>query len=139
MKNKYAMTYWFILLVVSIALIVCLLLTLHQNGKECSGNRNIQIKALVRQTARWAVASQQDTSPMVALLHANYAAGYLQALELIARESEINRFHDLMFLRKKVYETQDRAVQKALSACPAYAGEVADKELASLGVGSIPN
>ena len=52
----------------------------------CAEVRAAQLKALIRQTARWTAASQQDKSPMISLLHANYGAGYLQALELIAAD-----------------------------------------------------
>jgi hypothetical protein len=94
------------------------------------------IEALIRQIARWTVASQQDTSPMISLLHANYAAGYLQALELVATEKQINIFQDLQTLRKKVYGAQDTAIQKVISACPNYTGTDIDKELALIGVGT---
>ena len=39
------------------------------------------INTLIRQAARWSVAAQQDESPIIALLHANYGAGYLWALK----------------------------------------------------------
>ena len=92
------------------------------------------IRALVRQTARWAVASQQDRSPMIALLHANYAAGYLQALELIATENEINRTTNLQVLRTKVYTIQDKAARMVIATCPQYMGVDTDKELVKMGI-----
>ena len=49
---------------------------------------------MIRQTSRWAVASEQDKSPMISVLHANYAVGYLQALQDIASEKEINKYLD---------------------------------------------
>ena len=95
-----------------------------------------QTHALVRQIARWTVASQQDTSPMIALLHANYAAGYLQALELITTEQEINSITNLQKLRTLVYNTQDRAARDVFHSCPQYAGKTINKELALLGISS---
>lgn len=95
-----------------------------------------QTQALIRQTARWTVASQQDTSPMIALLHANYAAGYLQALELITTEQEINHITNLQKLRTFVYDTQDRAARNVMDSCPQYAGKKINKELALLGISS---
>ena len=91
-------------------------------------------RALIRQTARWTVASQQDTSPMIALLHANYAAGYLQALELIRSEQEINHVTNLQALRHKVYDTQDNAARAVVTSCPAYLGKNIDQELARMGI-----
>ena len=48
------------------------------------------IKKLVRQSARYATAAQQDKSPAIAILHANYAVAYLYALKDIASDSQIH-------------------------------------------------
>lgn len=123
-KNLYVLLFF---------LIVLLIFLLMRKDKNASC-KNKQTQALIRQTARWAVASQQDTSPMIALLHANYAAGYLQALELITTEQEINQFTNLQDLRKKVYGTQDNAARQVVASCPNYLGENIDKELARMGM-----
>ena len=47
------------------------------------------INILTRQTARWSSASNQDKSPLVAVLHANYGMGYLMALKDIATPQQI--------------------------------------------------
>jgi hypothetical protein len=104
------------------------------NVCPCHRFKQDAFQGLIRQTARWAIASQQDTSPMIALLHANYAAGYLQALELIATEDEINQFYNLQKLRLKVYGTQDKAAKKVITTCPNYIGPDIDKELALIGI-----
>lgn len=109
---------------------------IHQQKKNNTKEKKKQTHALIRQTARWTVASQQDTSPMIALLHANYAAGYLQALELITTEQEINQFINLQELRKKVYSTQDKAARQVVDSCPNYVGKNIDKELALIGIGT---
>lgn len=100
----------------------------------CSEFRTAQLKALIRQTARWTAASQQDKSPMISLLHANYGAGYLQALELIATENEINQFVSLQKLRLKVYSAQDNAAQRVFAVCPNFLGNDVDKELVMIGI-----
>ena len=51
---------------------------------------NKAIEKLVRQSARYATAAQQDASPVIAVLHANYAAAYLYALKDIATDSQIH-------------------------------------------------
>ena len=121
-------------------LTLCLIYLFYKNKQNKTTNnyqkqKNKQTQALIRQIARWTVASQQDTSPMIALLHANYAAGYLQALELITTEQEINQFMNLQELRKKVYGTQDNAARLVAASCPDYLGEKIDKELALMGIG----
>jgi hypothetical protein len=109
---------------------------LYYGANQDGNGKKKQTQALIRQIARWTVASQQDTSPMIALLHANYAAGYLQALELITTEKEINEFTNLQELRAKVYSTQDHAAQKVAASCPGYLGKDIDKELALMGIHS---
>ena len=47
------------------------------------------IKVLTRQAARWSTAAKQDKNSMVAVLHANYGAGYLWALKDIASSEQI--------------------------------------------------
>jgi len=125
---------FFVLFLVSLFFFLYNILRKQQQTTSPTTEKNKQTQALIRQTARWAVASQQDTSPMIALLHANYAAGYLQALELVATENEINQFFNLQKLRLKVYSTQDKAARKVISACPNYMGANVDKELASIGI-----
>jgi hypothetical protein len=44
---------------------------------------------MVRQCSRWMVASEQDESPLISTLHANYGTGYFWALKDIARNDEI--------------------------------------------------
>lgn len=121
--------YYLILIIIMIWILLSSLMNKHH---VCASKKS-EIQALVRQIARWTIASQQDKSPMVALLHANYAAGYLQALELISTENEINTVSNLSKLRAKVYGTQDKAARKVIATCPDYIGKDVDKELVMLG------
>ena len=57
--------------------------------KVKSTDKKSHIETLIRQASRWSVAAQQDDSPIIALLHANYGAGYLWALKDIATDQEI--------------------------------------------------
>lgn len=91
------------------------------------------IRKLLRQTSRWAIASEQDKSPMISVLHANYAVGYLQALQDVAEESEINEYVDFKKFKATIYQIQDSAVKKIVQKCPQYIGNV-NKELASIGI-----
>lgn len=120
--------------VVIILGIIFLLCHYYKKQSYCSYHKDMQIQGLIRQAARWSVASQQDKSPMISLLHANYGAGYLQALELIATENEINRFANLQRLRMKIYGTQDKAARRVMKTCPQFMGSDIDKELAMIGI-----
>lgn len=81
------------------------------------------IKTLLRQVARWAVAAEGDRDPMIAVLHANYAAGYLWALNDIATTEEIESATGINYLqfRDKITKVQDNATFKVVQACPEYA------------------
>jgi len=82
------------------------------------------VRILTRQTARWALAAQQDASAVIALLHANYAAGYLWALkdlvsnETIARVANI----DVDKLTSEVVKIQDWATKRVLNQCKVETG-----------------
>lgn len=46
---------------------------------------------LIRQVARWSTAGKQDKNSMIAVLHANYGAGYLWALKDIIKMDIIEK------------------------------------------------
>lgn len=92
-------------------------------NSEC---KREMIKTLVRQSARWSTASLQDNNSMIAVLHANYGAGYLWALFDIATTSEIEQATsiDVLKFRNAIIEAQDKATKKMAQLCPAYAPEL---------------
>ena len=81
------------------------------------------IKKLVRQAARWSTASKQDDTPLIAVLHANYGAGYLWALKDIASNSEIETATrvDAKKFESEIVKTQDDATKKVIKSCPQFA------------------
>jgi len=95
---------------------------------------NKAIEKLVRQSARFATAAQQDKSPVIAVLHANYAAGYLYALKDIATESQIHNATgiDVKKFKEHVLNVQDMITKKTVERFPDFAGEV-DIYLAEIG------
>ena len=92
------------------------------------------IRTLLRQTARWSAASSQDESPIVALLHANYGAGYLWALKDIATGNEIKKATgvEISEFEKKIVGVQDKATKKVSSLCPQFYSKL-NTELLVLG------
>ena len=80
------------------------------------------IKTLVRQAARWTTASLQDENAMIAVLHANYGAGYLWALQDIAESSEIEKTARINFqkFRNSIVSAQDIATKKMVQMCPDF-------------------
>ena len=95
---------------------------------------NKAIEKLVRQSARYAVAAQQDESPVIAILHANYAAAYFYALKDIASESQIHNATgiDVKKFKEHVTNVQDMVTRKTSEKCPEFIGEV-DIYLAQIG------
>lgn len=97
---------------------ILLLIWSYQSRKQTS-----HITTLIRQTARWAVASQQDKNPLIAVLHANYAVGFLSALKQITTDTEIERVTglDILKFERMIYSIQDSANRKATAECPSFA------------------
>jgi hypothetical protein len=102
--------------------------------KNKTRGMNKAIEKLVRQSARYAVAAQQDESPVIAILHANYAAAYFYALKDIASESQIHNATgiDVKKFKEHVTNVQDMVTRKTSEKCPEFVGEV-DIYLAQIG------
>ena len=94
--------------------------------KNKTRGMNKSIEKLVRQSARYAVAAQQDESPVIAILHANYAAAYFYALKDIASESQIHNATgiDVKKFKEHVTNVQDMVTRKTSEKCPEFVGEV---------------
>ena len=90
------------------------------NGKTKNDKDRIQI--LARQAARWSVAAEQDTNPLIAVLHANYGAGYLWALRDIYSQNEIEEAMGKDFtlerFMKEITRIQDTKSKQMLMICP---------------------
>lgn len=103
-------------------LLILLLIVLILLPKRESDKTPI-IKTLVRQASRWSTAASQDENPMIALLHANYGAGYLWALKDIATDTEIEKAMkiDIIKFRDEIVRIQDEANMKVIKLCPQIA------------------
>ena len=104
-------------------ILILLVLNLFQNKKCSNSDKSEIIKTLVRQSARWSTAARQDENPMIALLHANYGAGYLWALKDIATDTEIEKAMkiDMIKFRDEIVRIQDEANMKVIRMCPQFA------------------
>lgn len=89
-----------------------------------------KIITLIRGCARWAVASKQDTSPLISLLHANYSAGYLWAIKDIYTSEEINKLTgiNIIHLQNEITSIQDAATKKVTNICPMFVKELLETE-----------
>jgi len=114
--------------------LIATIVILYLMMKNKSRNMNSAIEKLVRQSARYAVAAQQDASPVIAILHANYAAAYFYALKDIASESQIHNATgiDVKKFKEHVTNVQDMVTKRTSEKCPEFVGEV-DIYLAQIG------
>ncbi len=110
------MNYYIILTVI---LFIIVFFVLRQRSSQPEQTKNI-IQSLYAQTARWATASLQDNSPLISVLHANYAVGYVQALQQSFSEKEIEKAtgRDVRDLSRKCVEIQRRATIRLVKMCP---------------------
>ena len=92
---------------------------------NCNGSHDEIIKKLSRQAARWSTAAKQDLNPLIAVLHANYGAGYLWALKDIATTQQIQTATniDVKKFTKEIVQIQDETTLKMIKVCPEYAPE----------------
>jgi hypothetical protein len=127
------------MVIFTINLLILFILIIHNistKQKDSINLCNIKniIKILVRQCSRWAVAAIQDKSPIIALLHSNYACGYLWALKDIANDNQIKKATniDILVFTKKITNIQDMCTKKVSNNCPQFLEHI-DKELAKLG------
>lgn len=113
-------------------------------GTESQGSRQQQkgvpasvLQTLVRNAARWATAAAQDTSPLIAVLHANYGAAYVWALQDVATPEVIEAATgvDFVRLRTEVVNVQQQATQQMVDKCPSYVPNRGDWLAAVAGEG----
>lgn len=70
------------------------------------------IQTLLRQASRWTVAAEQDTNPLICVLHANYGMAYITALRQVASDAEVIQVtgYDPREVEAYIAEVQDWAV-----------------------------
>jgi hypothetical protein len=114
--------------IIIIFLILIIIYLLTQNEKDDN-----KIKILLRQASRWAVASKQDNNLIIKVLHSNYAAGYLWALNDIYTTSQIEKSAriDYQKFRDEIINIQDEASKQLINKCSNY--NIDNSYLAKIG------
>jgi hypothetical protein len=89
---------------------------------SAKANLDRTIKILVRQAARWSTAAKQDKSDLIAVLHANYGAGYLWALNDIATSEQIKSATglDINKITLEIINTQDIVTKRIIKKFPSF-------------------
>lgn len=98
---------------------------LYRKNSNHNPKKNI-IKKLTRQCSRWLLASQQDKSPLIAVLHLNYGMGYLWAIKDISTPQEFKSVTgvDWTDFENKATSLQDEITKNLVSVCPQYASDI---------------
>lgn len=92
---------------------------------NCVDMKTISDK-LIRQSARYSLASRNDQSPLIALLHANYGVGYWFALKDIS--GEYNPDINMLKYEAEIDNIQDAATKKVVYVCPNFVGNLGENE-----------
>jgi hypothetical protein len=118
---------WYLYAVLAVIFIYCVFI------RKPDPTENV--KALVKKCAMWATTAQQDTSPYLSVMHANYATGYLSALKDIATPQQIHRATGIDFknFEGHILNLQDSVNKKVIEKSPDFAGDV-NLYLASIAV-----
>jgi hypothetical protein len=96
-----------------LAIAIFLMYTLIKNRRVVATE---SLDKLIRQSARYATAAQQDASPLIATLHANYAAAYLYAAKDIATDYQIHNATgvDVIKFKEHIVNIQDMVTKKTV-------------------------
>lgn len=120
MKSFYGMIYF------ALGVIITFLLLEVRDRCFIKNNAKILqyeiIRKLTRQAARWTTAGKQDKNPLIAVLHANYGAGYLWALKDIANTEDIKDASgiDMLKFENEITKIQDRTNLNLIKICPKF-------------------
>lgn len=81
------------------------------------------VRMLSRQAARWAIASRNDSNPLIANLHANYAAGYLWSLSDVCTVDQFEQAMgmDYQEFKNAIIDVQDAAAIALIGKCQSIA------------------
>lgn len=125
-----------LIIVIIIAIIIAFICRDHNNNSDVNANMDEISDILLQQSARWSIASENDTSPLISVLHANYAAGYLWAFKDIAGNYKPKNLGSggIKEFEQHIKHIQDAATEKLIIVCPKYAGDV-DKYLLNIAKG----
>jgi hypothetical protein len=111
--------YTFLLLLIVIVYVFNIVIHISSKSQIDQNKFDNAIKIMYRQSARWAAASIQDEAPIIKVLHANYAAGYLWAMKDVVSTEEFKRItgEDFLKLESKIVEIQDKATKSLVEKC----------------------
>jgi len=108
------------MILIIIFIIILLIIYNYFVKKSTTNNLDDVIKKLLKYSARYASAAEQDNNALIAILHANYATGYLWALKDIASDNKIEMVTGINLdkYEKEIMRVQDKINQRIIKKCP---------------------
>jgi hypothetical protein len=88
-----------------------------------SNNKKINItpilKKLMVQASEWVTSAKENSNPIISLMHANYAAGYLLAIKNLAKSNDINKIlPNFAKYDEDITNVQELATNNLMKFCP---------------------
>ena len=121
-------------LTILLVLIIVILLSTHSfsNRSKESPAMLTHYQAAISQVKYWLYAAQQDSHPLLALLHATIASSKLQTVCLMISATEIQRLLkiDVGPMRESIIAVQQKAMTQMGIVCPAL--DLQSLELSSI-------
>jgi hypothetical protein len=80
------------------------------------------MKQLMQEAARWSAVAEQDSNPLLRVMHATYAMAYVNAARSLAEDKDLERVSGggvrVEELHAHVQAAQQASIQKIGSVCP---------------------
>jgi len=75
---------------------------------------------LLRAANKWAAQAEQDSNPVVSVMHGCYAKAYVEALGHVMDDVQVTRVHRVSMrdLRRKMEEVQQAALKRLAAVAP---------------------
>ena len=114
-----------LLTAVAVVVVVLVLALLSRStatqGGSYSPHFTKTLKNLLAQSTRWSTIAQQDQNLVVALMHVNYALGFLKASRRLASDADIQKITgtNVVELHFLMENQQADLIQQISTACPA--------------------
>lgn len=107
----------YLYLIVAIIILVMMMQNRSRGMKQ-------SMEKLVKQSAKYAIMAQQDSSPVMSVRHGNYAAAYMHALKDMATESQIHNATgiDVKKFKEHIFNVQEMTTKKTVDQFPDFAG-----------------
>lgn len=112
------------LAVCAAAALVVLIGAFSGRGKEtavvATSSDALSTRALIKEAAQWSTIAQQDSNPLLALMHATYGMAYLNVARRLHTDRDIEAASNLRVeeFSATLQSNQQTAVQKLLTLCP---------------------